>query len=276
MKYIALISILLTAGGGYLAFATIDDDTTKVVAVATQSSDDSIPAAVQDGINSLKTLLEVTDSTAVSVMPSDINGLYEIVIGSNIFYLGDDGKYFVAGNIYRINKESTAEKGISVANITDERRAAILNPLRKGMIDSLNEKDMVVFAPEGETKYTVNVFTDVNCGYCAKFHNQMKALNQAGIKVRYLAFPRAGIGSDTYKIMQSVWCADDRQTAMTKAKAREKIEEITCNNPIESQYNSGQEMGVTGTPALLLSNGELIPGYLPTEQLVLMLQHKDL
>ena len=126
---------------------------------------------------------------------------------------------------------------------------------------------MIVFAPE-ETKYTVTVFTDVDCLYCAKLHREMAALNDYGIKVRYLAFPRAGIHSETYNKMVSVWCADDTQKAMTQAKLNRRVEPKQCKNPVKDHYNMGQLVGVNGTPTMIFDNGELYPGYIPPETLL--------
>ncbi len=230
-------------------------------ACAAEKSSSEIPSAVLKGLIGV-----VGDVNKVSVKRIPVAGLYEAAMGEDIFYITADGRYLVMGNIFDLKTR---------ANLTSERRDELQqarNPERKKKIDAMNEKDMVVFAPEGETKYTVNVFTDVDCGYCAKIHQEVPKLNEAGVKVRYLAFPRAGVGSPTYKKMVSVWCAEDQQKAMTDVKARRKVKEANCNNPIEDQYKLGQELGVTGTPALVLSNGELVPGYLPAKRLIARLE----
>jgi len=205
----------------------------------------------------------------VRVSATPINGLYEAVGGDDILYISQNGRYVLAGSLYDLTTRQ---------NLTHERRTELReeqNPMRQKAMNSVKDGDTVVFAPEKETLYTVNVFTDVDCGYCAKFHQQMPQLNEGGVKVRYLAFPRAGIGSETYKKMVSVWCAKDQQQAITDAKARRPIEPATCKNPIKDQYELGQQIGVTGTPALVLSDGELLPGYLPADQLIQLLKSKS-
>ena len=203
------------------------------------------------------------------VAPTPIKGLYEVVYGGgDILYLSQEGRYAVAGSLYDLSTRQ---------NLTQERRAQLRqeqNPMRQKAMNSVKDRDTVVFAPEKETLYTINVFTDVDCGYCAKLHQEVPALNEGGVKVRYLAFPRAGVGSETYKKMVSVWCAKDQQQAMTDAKARRKIAEVTCKNPIAAQYELGQQIGITGTPAMVLSDGELLPGYLPADQLIKLLESK--
>ena len=176
--------------------------------------------------------------------------------------MSDDGQHLIVGEIRDMKTGQ---------NLTDDKRAQ----LRVKEIDTLDEKELIVFAPEKETKYTVNVFTDVDCPYCAKFHNEVPELNQGGVKVRYLAFPRAGAGSKTYNTMVSVWCAEDRQQAITAAKAKRAVKSATCNNPVDKQYELGKRLGVSGTPAMLLANGELVPGYVPAKQLLAFLERKS-
>ncbi|MCK5664745.1 MAG: thioredoxin fold domain-containing protein, partial [Thiotrichaceae bacterium] len=111
---------------------------------------------------------------------------------------------------------------------------------------------------------------------CSKFHNEVAKLNEAGVKVRYFSFPRAGVGSSTYNKMVSVWCSKDQQQAMTDAKERRNVKAATCKNPITKQYELGQRIGITGTPALVLSDGTLVPGYVPAAKLIPYLQKASL
>jgi thiol:disulfide interchange protein DsbC len=217
-----------------------------------------VPSAVTQTANSLKQLL---NADKVSVNSSPIANLYETLIGNEAFYISADGAYFIRGDLY----ESKTPR-----NLTDAKR----NQLRLKTLNTINEKEMIVFAPKTTTKYTINVFTDVDCHYCAKFHKEVAKLNKAGVKVRYLAFPRAGVGSATYHKMVSVWCAKDKKQAMTDAKAGRKIETATCKNPIATQLQLGKSMGVTGTPALILSDGSLLPGYVPADRLIAYLKRQ--
>lgn len=193
-----------------------------------------------------------------SVAPTPISGLFEVVLGGQIFYLSEDGQFVLQGDLLDLD---------SRANLTDRRRGE----LRGKALEALNEKDMVVFAPETAAQHTVTVFTDIDCGYCRKMHSQMAAYNKEGIKIRYLMFPREGINSDSFNKAVSVWCADDRQDAMTRAKRGEKIEHKTCDNPIQAQFELGQKLGVRGTPSMILEDGEMIPGYVPPTQLAQLL-----
>lgn len=225
---------------------------------STKAPSDEIPAAVMEALKKFAK----TDISNIKLSSTPIPNLYEAMIGSEVVYLSGDGNYLIMGEIRDL---STGK------NITDGKLAK----LRLGAINSLNIRDMVVFAPENGTKHVIYVYTDVDCPYCSKLHLEVPALNKAGIEVRYLAFPRAGVGSGTYDKMVSVWCAKDRQQAMTDAKAGIEIEKAECNNPVADQYNLGQSIGISGTPAIILSDGELKPGFLPAARLINYLSQKN-
>jgi thiol:disulfide interchange protein DsbC len=198
-----------------------------------------------------------------SVAPTAIPGLYEIVVGGQVLYLSADGRFVVQGEILDLDTR---------ANLTDTRRGE----LRGKTIEAVGEDQMVIFAPEGPVKHTVTVFTDIDCGYCRKMHEQMPTYHQEGIKIRYLWFPREGVGSASYNKSVAVWCADNRQEALTRAKRGENVELKTCENPVRAQYELGQKLGVRGTPSLILESGEMIPGYVPPAQLAeLLARNKD-
>lgn len=195
----------------------------------------------------------LTDVPADSIQPSEIKGLYKVLVPPRIFYVSADGKFAVDGNIIDLNA------GINLTKIEKQKSIATA-------IDNLGEDSMVVFAPK-QTKHTVTVFTDIDCGYCRKLHNEVSEFNRLGIKIRYLAYPRAGLGSASYKKAVSVWCADDRKAAITKAKTGQPLPEKNCDNPVESHYNLGGMVGLRGTPALVLEDGSMIPGYVPPAKL---------
>ena len=193
-----------------------------------------------------------------SIAPSAIPGLYEVVLGGQVLYLSEDGRFAVQGDLLDLG---------SRANLTDNRRGE----LRGQAIAAVGESNMVVFAPEGPVKYTVTIFTDIDCGYCRKMHSQIADYNKEGIKIRYLWFPREGIGSEAFDKAVAVSCADNRQEAMTRAKRGEKVESKPCDNPVQAQYELGQKLGVRGTPSMILESGEMLPGYVPPTQLAQML-----
>ena len=167
-----------------------------------------------------------------------------------------DARFLFTGDMYAV-------EGEGFVNLTDGIRAE----RRRGLLGELREEDAIVFSPAGERKAYVNVFTDVDCGYCRKLHQEMAEINALGIEVRYLAYPRAGKDSDSYHKIVSAWCANDPHRAMTELKLGQNIPRRTCANPVEAQMDLGNQLGVNGTPALLTEDGRLIPGYLPAASL---------
>jgi thiol:disulfide interchange protein DsbC len=145
-----------------------------------------------------------------------------------------------------------------------ERTAA-----RMELVDSIKVEELIVYKAKGETRAHINVFTDIDCGYCRKLHRQMDEMNAQGIEVRYLAYPRAGIRSPSFDKLATAWCSENQQEAMDKLKNREPLDMKVCDdNPVAEQFLLGGKMGVTGTPALVLADGRLVPGYMPTADLL--------
>ncbi|MDI1276865.1 DsbC family protein [Methylobacter sp.] len=188
-----------------------------------------------------------------SVKPSEINGLYEVTVGGNIFYVSDDGKYLVQGHLVDVAAR---------VDLTEEK----LSGVRKQAIEKLGLDKMIVFKPK-ESKYTVSIFTDIDCGYCRKLHSEIDQYMAQGITIQYLFFPRAGKGSDSYHKAVSVWCADDRKAALTAAKKGDTPPAKTCVNPIDEHMQLAEDFEVKGTPMIVTEKGNIFPGYLPAKQL---------
>src|SRR5690554_106088 len=191
-----------------------------------------------------------------SVTPTGAAGLYEVRTNyRETFYVTEDGKHFLIGDLYQVDPSG-------VKNLTEVTR----NTERAELIASIPETDMVVFKPQ-QTKARITIFTDVDCGYCRKLHQEVPQLNEAGIQVNYVGYPRAGVGSSSHQKLVSVWCAEDRQQAMTAAKRGEVVKSKNCTNPVAAQYQLGNALQISGTPAIILESGELIPGYVPAQKL---------
>ncbi len=193
--------------------------------------------------------------------PSAIAGMYEVqVIDGPVIYVNREGTHFVAGDLFEIRADG-------FANLDEVGR----QQERARLIAAVDTKDMIVFAPP-EPRATIAVFTDVDCGYCRKLHNEIAEINALGIAVHYLAYPRAGVGSPSYRKIASAWCADDRKAALTALKRGGEIPENVCaGNPVADQILLGEKVGVSGTPALVLEDGTLVPGYRPAKELAKML-----
>ena len=191
------------------------------------------------------------------VKPSEINGLYEVVAGSNIFYASEDGKYLIQGQLF----DAEAKK-----NITESKLAGV----RKIALEKVGEQNMIVFKAPMQ-KFVVTVFTDIDCGYCRKLHSEIDQYLAQGITVRYMFYPRAGKGSDSYNKAISVWCAPDRNKALTLAKKGDLPETKQCENPVDEHMQLAESFGVNGTPMIITQAGNILPGYVPAQQLAKVL-----
>ncbi|WP_193074060.1 bifunctional protein-disulfide isomerase/oxidoreductase DsbC [Pseudomonas sp. FME51] len=217
---------------------------------ATQSWAD-VEQSIRQSLGQLNFPMAVS---AISETP--INDLYQIQLDNGrVLYGSGDGKYLVQGALIAVNDGQPR-------NLTAEVEAKAIS----GVINGIPADELVVFAAE-QPKTHITVFTDVDCGYCRKLHEEIGELNGLGIEVRYAAFPRAGANSKTAEVMQSIWCADDRQAAMTRAKQGKSVAPATCDNPVGEQYKLGAQVGVQGTPAIFMANGTLVPGYKPARDL---------
>jgi thiol:disulfide interchange protein DsbC len=228
MKFIPVISLIVS-----LAWAPI--------AISAPSTDSNTEA---------KLTQKLTDTLGVNIsliQASPVEGLYQVLTDRGVIYVTKDGSKLIHGNLYDLDK--------GMKNLTE---SALAGP-RLEMLKPF-EKDMLVYKAKNE-KHVVTVFTDVDCGYCRKLHSQMQGYNDLGITIRYLAFPRAGFPSVNADEMQAVWCAKDPLKAMTDAKGGENVKSASCDIKIEDQYRLGMAFGVNGTPALILKDGTLVPGY---------------
>lgn len=232
-------SVLLVAAAGSQAAAAVDKATADRISASLSN-----PAAN----------LEVESVTA-----SEVPGMYSVQFLNGPRVLAtEDGKYFVVGDLYQVN-------GGELVNLSEKHRDAE----RRELLAEVDTSDMIVFPAQGETRAQISVFTDVTCFYCQKLHREVPELNKRGVEVRYLAYPRSGVGSASYDMLVTAWCSEDQQTALTRLKNKESVPPAKCDDhPVESEYELGQRMGVRGTPALVTEEGKLIPGYQSADQLM--------
>lgn len=233
---VVMCAAALAASSGTLFAAALSDDKLK------QKLAELLPHAKVTAVNDI-----------------GIAGIREVDVSGEILYITDDGNYLIQGDLYKVDKE--------LVNITEERR----NATRKELLASVDQKELISFGDK-DAKHALTVFTDIDCPYCAKLHNEMDQYNAEGIRIQYLLFPRAGLESPSGVKAVSVWCADDRKSAITTAKSGEAIPQKTCDNPIKEHVELGLKMGVTGTPAMVTENGALLPGYIPAKRLSKILE----
>ena len=194
-----------------------------------------------------------------AVVETPVDGVYEVRYGTQILYMSADGKYVFQGNL--VDTETRT-------NLTETSRTVA----RKQVVENLDESRMVIYGANGETRHVVTVFTDADCTFCRRMHAEMNEINDRGITIRYLLFPRTGVDSPSYRKAVSIWCADDRHHAMDEAKLGREIPAKTCDNPVQEHMALGEQLGVQGTPALVLESGQMLPGYRPVNELAAILE----
>lgn len=199
-----------------------------------------------------------------SIAPSPLPGLYQVIASGQMVYVSADGKYMLHGDLVDVGAKR---------NLSERAWAGF----RKAELAKVPASQRIVFAPP-HPKYTITVFSDVNCGYCRMFHSHIEQFNAEGIAVEYLAWPREGVTTtagnptDTYKEMVSVWCAADRKAAFTAAKQGKAPKPADCPNPVRSEFDLGVKLGVTGTPMILGPDGMVLGGYVTPDKLLKLLQ----
>lgn len=191
------------------------------------------------------------------VRESEAKGLYEVYSnnGDTIFTTAD-GQYILTGDLLKVTSNG-------IANVSEQGRAS----QRARTMEKFGSEGVISFAAKGEEKASVAVFTDIDCPYCRKLHDEVPQLNEMGITVHYYGFPRSGPNTPSFRKYISVWCADDQQAAMNAAKQGRRVEDQSCDNPVAEQFRLGGRVGVTGTPAIVLEDGNMVRGYVPAEKL---------
>ncbi len=216
------------------------------------------PAAVSEATRTT-VARRIPGVRAEDIRPSRVPGIVEVARGAEVFYVTADARHVFAGDLYDLESQQ---------NVSDLRR----REARNALLSSIPESQTISFGPR-DAKYTVTVFTDIDCGYCRKLHNEVPKYNELGIRVRYLFYPRTGPDTESWNKAVSVWCAKDRNDALTRAKRGEQIPAVRCGKtPVDRDVEIGQEMLVTATPAILLPNGDLISGYRTAPALLKLLQ----
>lgn len=193
-----------------------------------------------------------------NIAKTPIPGLYEVMIGPRIFYTSEDGRYLIQGSMIDLETRQ---------DLTEIKVASA----RVKAIKEMGYDQMIRFGPD-MSKHEVFIFTDIDCGYCRKLHNQVNDYLKKGIAINYLFFPRAGIVSESYDKAVSVWCSDDQQDALTKSKNGISLDKKTCENPVKKHYELGQLLEARGTPLIITQTGESIPGYVPPNKLITILE----
>jgi len=196
----------------------------------------------------------VPPAADAEIIKTAAKGVYRLDLQGSFYYAYVDGDHILFGDLI-----NTKDK-VNLGDVAKGDRMA-------RMIDEVPMEKMIVYGPK-DAKRHITVFTDIDCGYCRKLHKEMPQLTAAGIQVRYLAFPRAGVGSESHKKYVSVWCNDDQQEALTSAKAGQSVPAASCDNPVAESWELGQKVGIEGTPTIIFDDGKMTPGYIPSDRLI--------
>lgn len=243
---------------------------TRLIATAILAVGLSAPVFAQDSVpsglrNKLVLSLEVASDNQlqiVSIKTTPLPDIFEVELNTGeLLYSDVSGDYLFAGDMYRATQEG-------LMNLSSTTRQARISE----KIAAIPEEQMIVFEPDRDVRAAITVFTDVDCTYCRALHRDMETLLDLGIRVRYLAYPRGGEQAGSFDKMISVWCSDDRKKSLTQAKNGQNLPVRDCATPVLAHYELGNELGISGTPAIIFPDGRLIPGYLDAETLASMLE----
>ena len=230
-----------------------------VVGAAAQSSD--IPQSLREKLEQSIEAASQNQLEIISLVATPLATIYEVELNTGeILYSDISGDYLFAGDMYQTTSEGLLNLSASTRQVRVQAK-----------IEAIPEEQMIVFTPE-VTKAAITVFTDVDCTYCRALHRDLDKLLDLGIQVRYLAYPRGGEAAGSFNKMISVWCSDDKHKSLTQAKNGQNIPERECETPVLAHYELGNEIGISGTPAIVFPDGRVIPGYMDSERLAEMLQ----
>ena len=224
---------------------------TSLLTSFTVSADISADSGATELKQALARSMPGIEPSKISITP--VTGLYEVIVGSQVVYMSVDARYMIEGDLIDLKTK---------ANISENAKSSI----RLAAIDHLGADNMLIYKPK-EVKDTITVITDINCTYCRRLHSEIPVYLKNNVEVRYVFMSERGSGDGMKKTI-SVWCSDDKQLALDVAKAGGKVEEKNCDNPIKQHLALARELGVRGTPAIILEDGQLLPGYVQADKLI--------
>ena len=216
---------------------------------ASADSDAAVVKALQANLNT-----SGIEENIISAVPTDMDGIYWVTAeGLPSFFTDKSGKHIIQGQIISVGEALPVD--ISAALVASTAQEAL---------KAVDKKDMVIYPAIGETKSVVYAFTDADCGYCRKLHEEMDDINARGIEVRYLAWPRS---QESVPKMEAIWCSQDRKAAMNQGKMGADVQGPSCASPVQEHMALGAKLGVRGTPAIFTESGQQVGGYLPAAEL---------
>jgi len=250
-----------------LAFAALF--TSSLLVAAPEKGTDAFDQAAMEAIK-LKVEARLSGFKVESIQPAPMADWFEIVAEGEIYYVSRSADHLFTGQLIAIKDKVVNLTEVSKAELDKQR-----SPMRAKILAAMKDSNLVTF-PAKEEQHRIDVFVDADCGYCRKLHQHVDEMNNLGITVRYLGFPRAGLGTLSYKKLETAWCSTDKKSAFDTVMSGANLPEKVCENPIAAHYGLVPKFGIHGTPAIILSNGDLLPGYLTPPQLMTELTRRGL
>ncbi len=229
--------------------------------LAIQAQDYAGPQTLHDKLEAAIVTASQGQLEILGIKGTQLENIFEVELNTGeLLYSDVSGDFLFAGDMYQTTDAGLMNLSSSTRQIRTMERVA-----------NIPEDQMIIFSPDVEVQATLTVFTDVDCTYCRALHRDMEDLLARGIQIRYLAYPRGGEAAGSYDKMISVWCSDDRHRSLTQAKNGQNLPARECETPVMTHYELGNQIGISGTPALIFPDGRVIPGYMDVERLVAML-----
>ncbi|OUS30622.1 hypothetical protein A9R01_12215 ['Osedax' symbiont bacterium Rs2_46_30_T18] len=231
----ALFSLVLSVGVAAGAVASVEQDVTEK-------------------IKSINENIQIQ-----SVVESPWPGMYEVTLASGeVIFSDENAQYMVVGQMFQLSLEQ------GFVNLSEQK-----NQLKvKAELAAVPVSEQIIYPASGTEKAVITVFTDIDCYYCQKLHKNMPQLQSKGVTIKYMAFPRAGVGSSVARQMESIWCSKDPAAALTLAKSKRKIPNMECENPVTAQFQLGHKLGVNATPTIFTEQGVKIAGFASVDNLL--------
>jgi len=221
------------------------------------------PSSLNLDVFNKRLLHEIPNAQITSVSASPIDGLYQVAIGDRVYLVDSEAGYIFDGKVAGI-----AELAVSTSSMSESHQQDTPELEQWRQLSKISEDDMLIYEPQSSSHRSITVFTDISCGYCRRLHSEIEELLAAGIRVRYLLYPRAGVESTAHAKLESVWCSSEPLAAMTKAKLGEAVAPLTCDNPILTHIETAKKIGLLGTPLVYLDNGQRVHGYRPAKDFI--------
>jgi thiol:disulfide interchange protein DsbC len=233
-------------------FQSTWDDITYVLWQSRQLPDTAMENAAYPGTYWLEHHLSAARVNPGSPMKTPVPGIREVRVRDDYIYLSEDGRYAFTGRM------------IDLSDGTDLTRLSEAVYTRDQVRD-FAPNHVILYAALGNEKTRLTIFTDTSCGYCRKMHREVPTLRAQGISVQFIPYPRRGAEGRGHKELSQIWCAENPNQALEayfeKNQLPQTSGDCTRSAAVTAGYELGNRIGISGTPLLILPDGERMKGY---------------